>query len=133
MSPLGEQIVSELPWLCRDLGFTMTYDSYEPKSFGDCLVILASERLRLRLVKDRGQILMDVATPAQPEAWHNLFFVLEALGREVTPAFDLGTVGSLLKGNYDEILVALGPKLTETERELARLTQERMARLRMGK
>jgi hypothetical protein len=61
MSPLNRELGEQLPWLFKDLRFRVIEDEYSPKAFGDCLVVLDSDVLKLRFARDRGQVTVDVA------------------------------------------------------------------------
>jgi len=76
--PLKQQLGENCPWLFEELGFVVVYHDYAPVSFGDSLVILESPVLRVRFVRDRGQVLAAVGSAADPGKWWPVTFVLEA-------------------------------------------------------
>ena len=121
MSPLGQDIVDKLPWLLNELGFRIVQDSYDPKVFGNCVVVLNGAWVRLRLVRDRGQILAYLTVPGKIDTWWDMDFLLEAIyGRMPEPEFELTAVGKRLRENFPALVEALGPKLEETKQELDR-------------
>ena len=127
MSPLHQQLRREIPWLFDEVGFRVTWDEYNPKAFGDCIVTLDSETLRANFVKDRSQILLYVAPCLEPDNWQSLVFVLEAIqGVQPAPRFELEAVASLFRENYPGLVEALGPKWQDTKQELQRLSAERL-------
>ncbi|MEK6216150.1 MAG: hypothetical protein N2B03_02900 [Boseongicola sp.] len=54
-------LLAHLGFLYRDKGFRIVDSKHSPSFGGDGCLILESEILRLRLVSDRGQLLLDFA------------------------------------------------------------------------
>lgn len=130
--PLKPVLADRLPWLFEDLGFRITYSEYDPASFGNSLVILDSDRIRLRFVRDRSQVMLDVAANSEPEKWFGLHSLYEVIHNEsIKPRFTLNAVGELLKQEFTALVAALGPKLLETQKELKRRRSERFRTLTM--
>lgn len=128
-TPLKQQLVESYPRLFEELGFQVVYHDYDPKNFGDSLVILRSPSLRVRLVRDRGQVLAYVGSAADPEKWWPVTFVLEAIRDKLPePNFELATVVSSLRDNLSDLIEAMGPKYAETKHELQRRGAERIRR-----
>lgn len=50
-------------------------------AFGNEMVVLARQDLRLRYVRDRGQGSVDLASPEAPEEWFDAAIVMEMFGR----------------------------------------------------
>ena len=65
--PLKPLLAEKLPWLFEELGFRVTYSDYCPAQFGDSTVILDSACVRLRFVRDRGQIMIAFANLSEPD------------------------------------------------------------------
>ena len=129
-TPLKQQLVESYPWLFKELGFQFVYHEYSPKSFGNSFVILKSAVLRVRVERDRGQVLADVASANDPETWWPLVFVLEAIEDKLpAPNFELEAVVSSLRDNLSGLVEAMGPKYAETKQELERRGAERLRRL----
>lgn len=128
MSPLRQEMTEKLPWLFADLQFRVVGDSYDPRTFGDCLVTLESDVIRLRFVKDRGQILIELRPLSEPSRWWNAVYILEAIrGERPVPHFDLEGAASMLRDNFPALVSALGPgSLEETRREIERHGKERV-------
>lgn len=94
-------------------GFRVVSESHEPASFGDGLIVLQSEDLRLRFVRDRGQIFADISPAGQAgDGWHQLQRVKEFLQRHDAPAEDasdarraagLDELSIWLTGNYERV------------------------------
>ena len=98
--------------LLDEHGFRLVSESYEPASFGNGLIVLQSEDLRLRFVRDRGQVFADVGPSGQTgEHWHQLQRVMEFLQRHDSPAdasdarraASLDELGVWLKENYEGV------------------------------
>ena len=105
MSPLNQQLTQDIPWLFSEFGFTVTADEYHPKSFGDCIVILKSANFRARFIKDRGQILLDLAPGLDPDNWWGLGFILDAIDLEhQAPDLTLEAWASLFRKNYPALV-----------------------------
>jgi hypothetical protein len=125
--PLKPLLAERLPWLFEDLGFRVAYSDYDPAHFGDSMVILNAERIRLRFVRDRGQVMLDVATRAEPEEWFSFGCLYEAIHNEsIKPRFTLNALGDLLKKEFAALVDGLGPNLSETRKEIERRENERL-------
>lgn len=97
--------------LLDEHGFRVVSESHEPKSFGNGLIVLQAEDLRLRFVRDRGQVFADIGAPGQTgdDNWHQLQRVMEFMHRHDSPAADprraagLDELGVWLKENYETV------------------------------
>ena len=131
MAPLVEEIRDKIPQLLSDLEFRIVQDAYAPESFGNSVVVLDGPRFRLRLSRDRGQVLADLAPLNEPERWWNLVFLLEVIhGRMPEPEFELVAVARRVRDNLPALVEALGPRWVETCQELERRSQLRLRALR---
>ncbi len=127
-NPLVRQITDRMPWLFADCGFRVVDYSYDPRAFGNCVVTLESETLRLRFHKDRGIGYAMLASQTDPDYWFDLALLLRPiLGERPDPNFE-GTV-LLLRNNFPALVMALGPKFPETKREEERRKEEVAAQL----
>ena len=119
INPLVKLIQERLPWLFADFGFKVIDYSYDPKFFGNCIVTLQSESLRLSFMRDRGFCSAQLASRADPKKSYELGFLMLAL-QDTRP--DIGFEGNaaLLKDNWALLANALGPNLAETKREYER-------------
>jgi hypothetical protein len=123
VNPLVRQINERLPWLFSDNGFKIVDYSYDARSFGNCVVTLESETLRLRFHMDRGIGYAELASQTDPEYWFDLALLLRPiLGERPDPNFE--GVALLLKDNFPALVTALGPKFPETKREEERRKDE---------
>ena len=129
--PLKQEMGEILPGLLKEFDLRVIEDRYVPESFGNSYVTLQSPRLMVRFVRDRGQVWAEVAPVTAPTAWWPLGFVLEAIrGQLPEIQFDLISAVGLLRGNLLELAEALGPRLSETNREIERHSEERLKALR---
>ena len=123
INPLVRQITERMPWLFADYGFRVADYLYDARAFGNCIVTLESETLRLRFHKDRGIGYATLASQTDPEYWFDLTLLLRPiLGERPDPNFE-GTA-LLLKNNFPALVTALGPKFPETKREEERRNEE---------
>ena len=129
VNPLVRLICERLPWLFSEYRFKVVDYSYDARAFGNCLVILDSETLLLRFVRDRGLTTVELAARANPDVWYGLGSLLKMLHGEPPDAAFEGTA-VLLKENWPALTKALGPKLIETKREQERLREEGLRTLR---
>jgi hypothetical protein len=123
VNPLVRLVQERLPWLFSEYGFKIVDYSYDARSFGNCIVILESESLRLRFVRDRGFTCAEIIARADPEKSYALDFFLPTIRGERP---DIGFEGTafLLKENWPAIVEALGPKLAETKQDYERREQQ---------
>ena len=109
---LKQGIVDEFPWLCSDLGLRIVEDDFRPESFGNSFVTLESDFLRVRFVRDRGQVWADIGSVDAPKKWWHLLFVLEVIrGPVPEPTYELEQAASLLREISPKVVENLGPKL----------------------
>lgn len=95
--------------LLNEHGFRVVSETHEPQHFGNGLLILESKDLRLRFVRDRGQVFADVGASGQTDDdWHQLQRVMEFLNRrdaaaDANRAFGLDELSVWLKENYEKV------------------------------
>lgn len=121
--PLKEQIQDRLPWLFQDLGFRVTRSDYWPKHMGDSLVEIQSDSLRLRFVRDRSVIQLELASLSEPDQWLDCGFLwLTLTGNRPDP--ELEGWAWFFREHLVEITDALGPRFEETKLEYKRREEE---------
>jgi len=128
MKPIKDQLEEKLPWLFSELGFRTVSDSYDPEHFGNSLAVLESDAFRLRFVRDRGLVDLQVAALSQPDDWWDFKFTCEAVFGE-RPEPLLEGYGPLIRRNLAGLAEALGPKLAETKKVIERQTAERKKKI----
>jgi len=124
--PLKQELTEQQPWLFQELHYKIVEDAYAPKVFGDSFVTLESSSLRVKFIRDRGQIFVEVASRCDPANWWSVNDIYEfILHRKAQPEFDLQAVTTLLRNNLPALTDYLGPKLNETRRELEKRIKQR--------
>ena len=113
-------------------GFRVVSHEARP-SFGDALADFESPTLRVRVLRDRGQIFIDVAPAQDPPSWFDLPLLLTFLGEPDAAASllaggqsDMREVAALLRAHYDDIERTLGQ--SRSPDVVRRLGQLRLAR-----
>lgn len=123
---LKDELIKQQSWLFQELKCKVVEESYSPKEFGDSVVTLESQSLRIRFVRDRGQIFITVASPIDPNTWWNLEDICEfILHKKARPEFDLQSVSSLLRNNCAALINSLGLNLEETRPELTKQVEQK--------
>ena len=114
--------------------FRETERREEPQSFGNAYVVYEASHMKLRFVKDRGEIRTEIAAPRRAD-WWTLDQLCEVLGKPV-PGLDLQSNAEVLLRNYSEISGALAaaalPRTTDAIEALARKKRDEML-ARFGK
>jgi hypothetical protein len=112
--PLLEEIAAKFPWLLHDLGFHLVTSD---RRVGDSVVILQSDILRLRLMRERGMVYAELASALSSGKWWDLEFVCPAISVEM-PKPELESIAIFLQSMLPVIKEAFDTKLSETERKL---------------
>jgi len=136
--PLKEAVTSRLPWLFQDFGFRVTYHDFSYKEMGNSVVELQSDSLRLRFVRDRGPISVQVASLNEPERWIELrsfWAVLTGDG----PDPELEGWGWFVRDHFSQLVELLGPKFPQSiqqydqrQKEIRDIVASRYPRPRIG-
>ena len=63
-------------------GFSEGAADYSPQTFGNAFVEYESPCLLIRVVRDRGQLRLDFASPSDVETWFDLDLVLRVLNAD---------------------------------------------------
>jgi len=120
--PLKDEVVEKLPWLFSDLNFKLTYFEYEPRAMGE-MVLLESESLRLRFIRERSVVFVELAPPSEPDRWLDLKRLWESLKGE-RPQPELQGLAWFVRDNLVTLAEALGPNFQKTKLEYERLVEE---------
>jgi hypothetical protein len=127
--PLKALVTEQLRWHFEELGFRITYSDYDPVHFGDSDLILDSNNLRLRFVRDWGQVSLSLASRAEPEVWFGVWSLYEVIHQKTLGigevSFALDAVCELLEQEFPALVEALGPRFHETQSEIQRRQDER--------
>jgi hypothetical protein len=119
----------------KDLGFRIVADQ-KSEAFGDALVVLESDDIRLRIVRDRSQIFADLGSAVEPDTWFDSTIVMQALGLTTKPAFGgtdsqivLPSIAAFLKSVWLELRAMFEPRhFAATKRQLLELQEARAAK-----
>lgn len=60
-------------------GYKKTIEEVDELNFGNEIIIFASQKMRIRFISDRSDIIIEVAALYRPDSWHELATVLEFL------------------------------------------------------
>lgn len=90
----------------RANGFQKKREFYDPKNFGNELLVFESNELRIRFIQEQGDIFADVG-PAFEDNWYFLDYVLElAEGKENPPRdspASLDDLASRIQENFSKV------------------------------
>ncbi|MEW6747576.1 MAG: hypothetical protein AB1486_33005 [Planctomycetota bacterium] len=79
MNPLLERIRTEGATLLK-AGFQMGDEHFSPADFGNAYVVLERGCTRIRVVRERGQEFVELASSVEPALWFDADIVLQFLG-----------------------------------------------------
>jgi len=126
MKPLLDEVdrlINQLP--AEDLLRRARFHPEDQKMFGNALVIYDSPKLKIRFIKDRGEIGVDVCAPGK-ESWWPLDQICEVLGRPL-PGLDFDSNARTLLQNYADIVSALAKdSLAQTTAMIEAVQKRRM-------
>lgn len=113
---------------------TIESSRFDPQSFGDSYVILRGGNMRLRLVRDRGEVFAQVASVGEPAHWYPLQRVVCAVGVSPAPPeqpLSVEELAGLVSTHAAAIEAGLSPDRFEATRaKLRELGQDSARRLR---
>jgi hypothetical protein len=118
------------------LGFEIT-ETEAFDSFDNARVVLRSSELRVLVVRERGQILIDFGPPSEPATWFDSDIVLEHLGLSIDGSFSRENAQDALRGAAAFVLACRSEltrlfaeqHLATTKHELKALKERRADRL----
>jgi len=138
MSAFSRSVKKAFDGLIRRNVLSVVDDRYYSSEFGNAVVVLVGRNIRLRLIRDRGDISADAASAHTPDDWAPLERVLKAAGGMGIPDEGLLPVteaARLVEQHFAVLDEALGhSRIEETKKRLAELTlvQEAETRRRFG-
>lgn len=105
-------------------------DSKVPPSFGrDAFLVLASDRLRLRFVRDRAQLFLDLqgAKQANKDEWYSIDLIRRLITEDRLASAELdGAYAAFLRAHLEEVEGLFSEeRLPETRRSLQQLARQR--------
>lgn len=85
----NEQVKRQFRYLIEDYGFSVVGERYDPEAFGNSLVDFRSGSIIMRMLLDRGQVMVDFRPCVGPsDSWYDLGSVIEFLAPEADePAY----------------------------------------------
>lgn len=133
---LSEEISLFHSHFLDDLGFRKVEEMYDVESFGDSTVILESDKLQVRFIRDRGQVFADISSSLDPTSWWDLALVAELTGttieseKSTQSSCSLVQLVSFITRNYQTIVrLFTEDDFLRTRQELERLEKQRMGRM----
>lgn len=129
-------VESELLPAIAPLGFVVAH-SETSDSFGNASVILQAPALRLRVIRERSQIFLDVGPTSEPSTWFDSAVVIDYLGLSANGGFHaedarrvLRSAGAFVTAMWSELTAKFnGAQLPATKRELQALAEQRAAKM----
>jgi hypothetical protein len=125
LKTLKEELLPDFDWFLRDFGLTIVEEDYHPLSFGNSYVVLNSRHFRLRLIRDRGQVMGEVASLSEPENWWSLILVSEIIPCPKPPLFELSSVAAFIQENFLLLSGLFGSGYPMTKEKLQRRLEQR--------
>ncbi len=123
---LKQEVAEHLPWLLEDYGLKIVEEAFDPLSFGNSLVVFESNDMRVRFIRERGQVTVEVASCSDPNTWWDLDHVCEIIsGHSTSSGSDLPVVASVLRRTYETLVEYLGPNYVQTKRDLEQRAKKR--------
>jgi hypothetical protein len=117
-------------FLLDDHGCSLS-ETYDSSSFGDSLAILACDDFRIRFIRDRGQIFVDIGPASKNDEWYDLNLVRATILR--SPSDEVASIENLaifLRDNYFAVKDLFeGKNVRETEKALEELQQLRAQKM----
>lgn len=113
-------------------GFAVVDEARSQAGFGNAYVILQNNDMRVRLVKDRSQLFLDIGPLSDPNTWWDMSLVRRLVGAEdraapPPPAVDrIVEDGGFIHAHYTHLKRLLqSDVLSETSRAMKALARER--------
>lgn len=108
---LLNEIAPAVAGFVSERGMRVVGERQDQASFGNAVVELTCPDFDLRVIRDRGQVALDVSPPGQEE-WHSLGNVLAFVGGEPPPT-DLLALVKKLSESYDKVAALMTSDLSE--------------------
>lgn len=131
MSDLGESVAIAFERLIESGLLAIIADQYDEKAFGNAIVVLAGANLRIRIVRDRGDIYADASSVSFPDDWAPLERTLLAVGARIARREGLLSpedAATLVEQNFPLLDIGLSEaQLDETRTRLAEMKRFKKA------
>ena len=81
--PFFEEVRRQFDYLVKDYGFSVKQEFYAPEAFGNAVVELRSSEVGVRVLLDRGQVLVDIGPLSlPPESWFGLPSIVQFIASQ---------------------------------------------------
>jgi hypothetical protein len=68
-----------MSFLFERYGASVVSNHYFPNAFGNAIVVIRTQKLKLRVVRDKDEVRVDIAPLDEPEEWVDCAFALAAI------------------------------------------------------
>ncbi len=125
-----EEVKPLFSFLFENHGFSLL-EAYDSPSFGDSLVVLTSIDFRIRFIRDKGQIFIDIGPTSKTDKWYDLDLVKTIVdGNLGEQAPELEDFAVFLENNYITVKgLLVDEKFEEMERAIKQLQDFRAQQL----
>ena len=131
--PISDEMVydrivpDDCSFLREELGFQIIETLWSESFGGDALVVLATEGLQVRFVRDRGQLFFDLR-PDGTEKWYSIDLVRALIrGRKAFHAIMDKENAGFVRDHFQQILQLISPeRVNDTTEKLEKLKRSRM-------
>jgi len=128
---MEDEVRETVPFLQQELNLEIVDARFEPASFGNSYVTLASPEFVVRFVRDRGSFLVDIASTQDPKTWWTLREVGELImRREIAYLADLMAAGNFIREHVLALKETLGPGYPASKVELVKRAAARASEFR---
>lgn len=107
---LRDEVLAGYSDMLSTNGLQVVEDRFDPDYFGDSFLVIANERIRVRLVRDKGQVFGDIGSCSEPDVWWQLADILPCMERGTTPPprieLNLSCVMQVFAENYADLETA---------------------------
>lgn len=126
---LPNSVSSLLSFLKNDCGLSIEGHHIFP-AFGDTVIVLRGQHLRVRVVRDRGDWFAEVGSEQKQDDWYDMGLLKELIiGRVKQDVLSFDELATFLRANWQTIVDLLtSSRSCETYAALERIRQERAKR-----
>jgi hypothetical protein len=113
---IKNQLISNFDFLLTKHSFLIQRFEYNEQAFGNIEMLLASENINIRILRDKGQFTLSISSSQQSKEWFDLFDDLLAMMNSeeyeqynkglsvITPRFELPVISNILNRYYFRIV-----------------------------
>lgn len=129
MKAISDELGLCCPYLFDTLGFALVEETFDQDSFGNSTAVLESRDLRLRFVRDRGQVFADIGSMVEPELWWDITLIVPLLGSrqpEQPEVSEVERLATYIRDNYQSLIKLFSrDRFYGTKLKLERLRKDR--------